>query len=672
MKLESVELEEFNGLKKIIGSTKAMPKSGDIDVNKQGFTEEEHEKSEAAKKKKKEDLTEEDKKLLDERKEKKKNRDTAVSILRGISIRMPLLIYGADIINEEKELTIDNFADLVDNQSWTEFMPKGVTKGTFKKFKKYYEPDVFRAAGKRIRALTRATDNLTIDERIERITAVFAKFKNPDKETVLTPWRVVNMHMGNCLGGYVFFDDKFENTIVEPRYINQDKITEEVYKTDSYILEINSKSGLYPLFIAYSLYRNAIKSAYPKKEYDELTVSEQHNIWDKVVASNVFVLCKTEMAKRITKRTLVGFRDATVNTRYFEDLENQITNKQSNFLEKVKKGKSYWKANKNNDMKFNAIVGNPPYQVMDGGNSVSAKPVYHHFVEIAKSMKPDYVSLIMPARWYAGGKGLDTFRETMLNDKSISKLFDYPNSNDCFKNVDIAGGLCYFLWGKNFSGKTTITNYINGELSTDTRDLNEFDILIRDNKAILILDKFLNIIKEGKTLATVVSSRKSFGLPTNYKPKDKGLPCYFTQRIGLRYASKKDVTDSFDYLGKWKLLIPKSPIAGQTDFTKPVGFYYDGNTRIAKPGECCTETYLVAFSSDSEEEVKSFKSYIFTKVVRFLLLQRVVSQDVTRKCFAFIPDLEKYEGTYTDEQLCNLWNISKNEWSYIDSRIRNI
>lgn len=672
MKLESVELEEFNGLKKIIGSTKAMPKNSEIDVNKQGFTDEEYQKLELAKKKKKEDLTEEDKKLLDERKEKKKNRDTAVSILRGISIRMPLLIYGADIKDEEKELTINNFADLVDYQSWTEFMPKGVTKSTFKKFKKYYEPDVFRASGKRIRALSRATDNLTIDERIERITAIFGKFKNPDKETVLTPWRVVNMHMGNCLGGYVFFDHEFKNTIASPRYIKQDNITEKVYKTDSNILEINSKSGLYPLFVAYSVYRTAIKTVYPNKEYDELTIKEQHKIWDKVVATNVFVLCKTEMAKSITKRTLVGFRDVKVNTRYFEHLENQIINKQSNFLEKVKKGKTYWKANKNNDMKFNAIVGNPPYQVMDGGNSVSAKPVYHHFVEIAKSIKPDYVSLIMPARWYAGGKGLDTFRETMLADKSISKLFDYPNSNDCFTNVDIAGGLCYFLWDEDYNGKTQITNYINGELSTDTRDLNAFDILIRDNKAIPILKKVQESNKSNKTLDNLISTSRPFGIRGFYKPKQQGLPCYFTQRIGLKFASEKDITDRFKYLDKWKLLIPKSPIAGQTDFTKPVGFYYDGNTRIAKPGECCTETYLVAFSSDSEEEVKSFKSYLFTKVVRFLLLQRVVSQDVTRKCFAFIPDLETYEGTYTDAQLCKLWNITNEEWKYIESRIRDI
>ena len=149
---------------------------------------------------------------------------------------MPLLIYGADISNEEKEISIDTFADLVDNQSWEEFMPKGVTKAEFQKFKKYYEPDVFSAAGKRIRALARAADNETIEERIERITAIFATFRNPDKETVLTPWRVVNMHLGDCLGGYVFLNETREKTIAQPHYVRQGDVTENVFSPESRIL----------------------------------------------------------------------------------------------------------------------------------------------------------------------------------------------------------------------------------------------------------------------------------------------------------------------------------------------------------------------------------------------------------------------------------------------------
>jgi site-specific DNA-methyltransferase (adenine-specific) len=169
-----------------------------------------------------------------------------------------------------------------------------------------------------------------------------------------------------------------------------------------------------------------------------------------------------------------------------------------------------------------------------------------------------------------------------------------------------------------------------------------------------------------------VSSRKPFGIPTNYEPRSSGIPCWFIQRIGLKYASKSDVDNSHGYLDKWKLLIPKAPIAGQTDFSKPVGFYYDGNTRIAKPGECCTESWIVAGAFTTKKETLSYKSYLFTKIARFLLLQTVVSQDVTRKNFCFVPDLKTYTGTYSDEELCAKWGISDEEWKYINSRIGEI
>ena len=193
---------------------------------------------------------------------------------------------------------------------------------------------------------------------------------------------------------------------------------------------------------------------------------------------------------------------------------------------------------------------------------------------------------------------------------------------------------------------------------------------MRFNQAIPIIRKVFNVQENGKTLENVVSPQKPFGLPTNYKPKDKGVPCWFIQKIGKRYADLKDIHDENKLLNKWKLLVPRSPIAGQTDFTKPVGFYYDGNTNIAKPGECCTESFIVAGAFDTEEEVKNFKSYLFTKTVRFLLLQAVVSQDVLRNKFCFVPDLEKYDRIYTDKYLCEKWNITDDEWKYIDSRIK--
>lgn len=325
------------------------------------------------------------------------------------------------------------------------------------------------------------------------------------------------------------------------------------------------------------------------------------------------------------------------------------------------------------NMKFDVIVGNPPYQLSDGGNSRSAGPIYHKFIQQAKKINPKYLTMIVPARWYAGGKGLDEFRSEMLKDKRIRKLVDFENSNDVFPGVDVAGGICYFLWERDNEGLCEVANLVDGKQVRSERLLSEFQIFIRHEKAIPIIRK-VSEKKEnnGRKLSDFVSSRKPFGLPTNYLPKNNGIPCWFIQRIGLKFANKTDIVDENNILNKWKFLAPKSPIAGQTDFSKPVGFYYDGNTRIAKPGECCTESFIVLGAFDSELEVLSYKSYIFTKVVRFLLLQTVISQDVTKNNFQFIPDLGKYEEEFTDQILIERWGISNEEWEFIDSKIKNI
>lgn len=321
-------------------------------------------------------------------------------------------------------------------------------------------------------------------------------------------------------------------------------------------------------------------------------------------------------------------------------------------------------------VKFDVIISNPPYQLSDGGNGKSAKPIYQLFVDTAKKLKPRYMAMIIPSRWFSGGKGLDNFRREMLSDRHIRKLVDYENFKDVFPGVDLAGGACYFLWDRNNEGVCEVTNFSKDLPSVSKRYLDEFDTFIRQNLALEIVNKVRN--KETTFLSERVSSRKPFGLPTNYEPKTNGVPCWFIQKIGLKYASKADVDNSRGYLDKWKLLVPKAPIAGQTDFTKSVGFYYDGNTRIAKPGECCTESWIVAGAFDTEDEVVAYKSYIFTKVVRFLLLQTVVSQDVTKKNYGFVPDLGKYEGAYSDNILCNKWGITEEEWQYINSRIGEI
>jgi site-specific DNA-methyltransferase (adenine-specific) len=323
------------------------------------------------------------------------------------------------------------------------------------------------------------------------------------------------------------------------------------------------------------------------------------------------------------------------------------------------------------NMKFDVIIGNPPYQLSDAGHGRSASPIYQKFVAQAKKLNPRFLTMIIPARWFAGGKGLDEFREEMLNDKRIRRLVDFENSNDVFPGVDVAGGICYFLWDRDNSGLCEVSNFINGEVSKSERELNEFSVFIRHSQAIPIINKVRHTEKAKFNLNVIVSPSKPFGIRGHHKPSKSGVPCYFTQRQGVLFVKEEEITDNYKLLDKYKLLIPRAPIAGQTDFSKPVGFYYEGNVRIAKPGEICTESWIVAFDSKKLAEVISFKSYLFTKIVRFLLLQTVVSQDVTRNNFQFVPKLEKYEGIYTDQLLIKRWGISKKEWQFIDSRIKS-
>ena len=217
--LDSLDIKDFEELKKIIGSSKAQKLDRTVVMNEQGFTEEEYEQQKRLKNKPKKDLTDQEKEELARLKKQKEERGKAISILRGISVRMPLLIYGADVPFEE-EISIDRFVDIVDDESWREFMPNKVTKELFQKFSKYYDRDVFVAAGKEIRRLAKRADTLLPTQRVQSITKIFSYFKNPDKETVLTPWRVVNLHMSDCLGGYNFWNEEHDDTNEEPRFVN--------------------------------------------------------------------------------------------------------------------------------------------------------------------------------------------------------------------------------------------------------------------------------------------------------------------------------------------------------------------------------------------------------------------------------------------------------------------
>ena len=670
LKLDDIELQEFDKLKGIIGQTKASDKTKSIDINKEGFSEEEYEELERIQKKPKKELTEEDKRRLEELKEQKKQKNIAISILRGISIRIPLLVYGADV-PLTKDITIEAFPDLVDDLSWEEFMPKGVTKDIFKKFSKYYDKDVFVASTYRIRALAKSADDYEPTERIKKIAQIFSTFRNPDKETVLTPWRVVNVHMSDTIGGYDFFDEEHKKEIEVPRFVNQKNVTDKIFTDDGKVLEINSKTGLYPLYIAYTFYRYKLGDK-------ELTLEERLNLWDEVVRDNLFAICKTPMAKQITKRTLLGYRSGKMNAHAFDDLINQLKSKQQQFIDKVSSC-NFW--NKGGiKMKFSAIVGNPPYQMMDGGAQSSSIPVYNEFVTASKRINPSFVSLIMPSRWMTSGKGLDNFRYEMIHDTKIEVLHDYIDAKECFDNVEIKGGVCYFLWNSKYDDKCSIfTHYNNQKVIFSKRFLavdDESDFYIRDERLLSILNKVKE--KTTSTFDELVSSRKPFGLTGDFfkDPSKYGLPPISTTKIndgyrilGLgekqrreyRYIDYNYPLPKKDGLLELKIFIPESYGNGSMG---------DGpsNPVIGEPGDLCLETFLQIRPISSREEAANIIEYMKTKIFRLLVGIIKNTQHGTQKVYRLVPKLD-FSIKWDDNALYSYFELDSQEIKFINELI---
>ena len=677
-KLQDFDIEKFNNLKSIIGTSKAAPTATEIPINEQGLTNEEYEKLEKAKKKSKKELSEDEKKLLEELKKKKKLRNNAISILRGISIRMPLLIYGADVPYED-EINIDTFINRVDDSSWEEFMPAGVTKELFNSFRKYYDEDVFIAAGRRIRNITKEADTLPPTERVKKIASLFSNFKNPDKETVLTPWRVVNMHMSDCLGGYDFFDNEHISTLNTPRFVSRYKVTKDTLSNPSAkILEINSKTGLYPLYLTYSIYRSKCNN------YNEnnLTSEIKKQLWEETVSNNIYVICKTPMAKQITQRTLSGYSDIKINAHYFDDLINTMTHKPTLFTDKVL-SPSYWKK-KGDSMYFDAIVGNPPYQstttggIGNGKAATQAKPIFHLFVQQAKKMNPSYISMIIPARWYNGGMGLNNFRKEMLDDTRIEKLVDFYNAKDCFPTVEIAGGLCYFLWDKKYNGDCNVVNKLTTGEDNLSRSLKQFeDLFIRSNKSISIINKVIE--KSNGFWDKNVSSLDTFGIAS----KEKGHEVYQKGDIkllhsvgfngqGIDYINPNIVTKNKDLIQKYKVKISiMIPQGGETGVQPANGYRSISGPQILPPGVVDTFSYLNVGFFDTENEAQNFLDFLTGKFARYMMRTTFSSVHLSKNNFIFVPEMD-FTQSWSDKKLYNYFELNDSEIDLIESTMRPI
>jgi site-specific DNA-methyltransferase (adenine-specific) len=321
------------------------------------------------------------------------------------------------------------------------------------------------------------------------------------------------------------------------------------------------------------------------------------------------------------------------------------------------------------NMKFDVIISNPPYQLSDGGNNASAKPLYHLFVEKAQKLRPRYMTMIIPARWYAGGKGLDEFRKNMLSQEHIRYLVDYANSADCFPGVNVAGGVCYFLWDRDYAGECTVINKKDNIIvSEEKRKLNEYKFFVRNNIALSIIRKVLT--DKPKTMDKVVFSRNYFGIPTTvsgFEDKKPGTVPVLTSK-GIIYIPRSKVSDKDNLIGKYKVIITYA-MSGGNKPTSEGNYQIVSSLKVLQPEEVCTETYLIIDTVDTKQQGENLASYVATKFFRFLLLQALTSIHITKDKFCFIP-IQKYDEDWSDEKLYTKYSLTDEEITLIESMIK--
>jgi len=317
-------------------------------------------------------------------------------------------------------------------------------------------------------------------------------------------------------------------------------------------------------------------------------------------------------------------------------------------------------------MKFDVIIGNPPYQLSDGGFGRSASPIYQNFVQQAKRLNPRYLTMIIPSRWFGGGKGLDEFRGEMLNDTRIRKIVDFEDSSEVFPGVSVAGGICYFLWERDYAGPCEIVNLHNGGEVVSTRCLNEFDTFIRHSQAVPIIRKVL--ARNERRMHEQVSSYKPFGLRTFVKPQKTGDIILHWQKGEGPYR-RKDITVGLQMIDQWKVISSRSGHEHAGNPGKDGTRRVLAKIKVLPPGTICTETYLVIGSYPKEELARNLVAYMKTRFFRFLLSLCMYSHSITKDTYVYIPVLDMTKR-WTDEKLYRRYGLSDDEIAFIESKIR--
>ena len=715
--------------------------------------------------KEKDDKTDEAKK---KRGEENKEKRARMSVLRGVAIRIPLLVYGAEINDEAgEEITIDNFAseEIVDQASWEEFMPKGFTKQTFNTLKDCFDRSIFTGAAKRIRQMVKEADNLNTEDRIAKIATIFSYFHNPDKETVLTPWRVVNMHMSDTVGGWCFWDEDFvapyteENQYGEnvnaARFVDRGDVTKDVFTDyNSRILEINSKTGLYPLYMAYSLFKGAKEPNYRNVhltgERGKSLNAEQYyhqagddlEIWKDVLQDNIFVVCRTKMAVSITKRTLAGFRtDIRMNIRCYEhdvpvtdlvsagvlkaadehvtkegktyffngheslncDMINVLRAKPELFQNDIVRGNDFWHVYNSipksenediNNMKFKAIVGNPPYQIE--GESTRKTPIYNLFYDTAFELS-SLVTFITPGRFlFKAGQTPMEWMEKMLSDTHFKVVDYFQKSSDVFPTVDIKGGVAIGLRNANkefgaigfFSDYPELKSIMAKVFTNPSFQFGQFASLVSSQGIYRFSEKALSEFPriyevQGKGTASKITSNAFENLTEIFVNTEKECKGEGVQIIGRIKGSRetKWVNASYlqpcEYLNYYNVLVPEANgtgAIGEVLSTPVIGVPVIGVPVIGH-----TDTFLSIGKFADAQEASACLNYVKTKFARCLLGTLKATQHNPRDTWANVPlqnftaisDIDWTQSIADiDKQLYRKYKLDEDEIEFIEKMIK--
>ncbi|MGO0051832.1 Eco57I restriction-modification methylase domain-containing protein [Streptococcus suis] len=627
----------FTKLNAIVGKTQSQKTPKKVVINENGLTDEEHEQAERAKKKPKVKRTPEELEVIEKQKEAKKQRKNMISILRGVSIRIPMMIYGM-AVDLSKDITIQDFIKQVDDESWKEFMPKGFTKGMFSEITKYYDTEVFIEAGRIIRQRAKSFDDLDFIERAEQIAELFGTFKNPDKETVLTPWRVVNLQVSKSVGGLNFYDDNFELATDGARsnlHWVDNEITSSIYQRETKILDINSKTGLYPLHSAISLY-------YQRVAENDDNRFEADQVYQEILANNIYAIAKTPMAKTITERTLTGYRKYKTNVTYIESLTDTLKTDSEQGKKLVEEAF--------NKVKFDVVIGNPPYQNEGIGDVARDEPIYHKFMDLAYEVA-DKAVLITPARFlFNAGQTPKAWNQKMLADEHLKVIYFSQKSDEVFPNTDIKGGVAVTY-------RDTKENFGAIETFTPIEWLNDLFHLIR-HKIKRSFNEYLYgrssykltklVYEENPELKGRIkqSEEKSIGsnifdkLPEIFTDSPKNTECiriYGRQNNERVYKwIKKTYVQEHDNLNKYKVLLPKSNGSGAIGEVLSTPLV--GTPLVGTPLVGHTQTFISFGAFDTEREAENCLKYIKTDIARAMLGTLKITQDnATKEVWSNVP-----------------------------------